>query len=161
MEISGLRTFDAPQQMVWEVLTDPDTLKRTLPGCQKFEPLGDGKYDISMSIGIAAIKGTYSGTVHLLNEQPPDSYTLKVSAKGAVGFIDGQGDFKLAPAEGGSEKTELSYTGHAQVGGKIAGVGQRLLHAGANLVIGMFFKALEKEVEKRKEGKAPASNETA
>jgi carbon monoxide dehydrogenase subunit G len=160
MEISGSRKFDAPQQLVWEVLIDPDTLKRTLPGCQKFEPLGDGKYDISMSIGIAAIKGTYSGTVQLLNEQPPDSYTLKVSAKGAVGFIDGQGDFKLAPVEGDS-KTELNYTGQAQVGGKIAGVGQRLLHAGANLVIGMFFKALEKEVAKRKEGKSPAARKNA
>jgi carbon monoxide dehydrogenase subunit G len=158
MEISGSRTFDAPQQMVWEVLTDPDTLKRTLPGCQKFEPLGGGKYDISMSLGIAAIKGTYSGTVHLLNEEPPDSYTLKVSAKGAVGFIDGQGDFKLAPIS--EDQTELNYTGQAQVGGKIAGVGQRLLHAGANLVIVMFFKALEKEVARRKEGKTKATDET-
>ena len=159
MEISGSRTFDAPQQIVWEVLTDPDTLKRTLPGCQKFEPLGDGKYDISMSIGIAAIKGTYSGTVQLLNEQPPDSYSLKVAAKGSVGFIDGQGDFNLATKDEG--KTELNYTGQAQVGGKIAGVGQRLVHAGANLVIGMFFKALEKEVATRKEGKSQAARENA
>ena len=144
MELSGSHTFDAPQQTVWSVLTDPESLRRTLPGCQKFEQQDDGSYAITMSIGIAAIKGTYTGVVHLLNEQPPDSYTLKVSARGAVGFIDGKGDFVLSPD--GDDKTRLKYTGEAQVGGKIAGVGQRLLQAGANLIIGQFFKALDKEV---------------
>ena len=148
MQLSGSHTFDAPQAVVWRVLTDPETLRRTLPGCQKFEPTGDGGYAITISIGIAAIKGTYTGTVHMLNERPPDSYTLKVSAKGGVGFLDGQGDFKLAPEGDGKGKTLLTYTGQAHAGGKIAGVGQRLLHAGANLVIGQFFKALEKEVAK-------------
>jgi len=152
MELSDSRTFDAPQALVWEVLTDPDTLRRTLPGCQKFDAIGEGVYDISMSVGIAAIKGTYTGTVQLLDERPPDAYSLKVSARGPAGFIDGRGDFTLAPAGEGDAQTVLSYTGQAQVGGKIAGVGQRLLHSGANLVIGMFFKALEKEVARRKEG---------
>jgi carbon monoxide dehydrogenase subunit G len=161
MELSGSRTFEAPQQIVWEVLIDPETLKRTLPGCQKFEPLGDGKYAITMSLGIAAIKGTYSGTVQLLDERPPDAYSLKVSAKGAVGFIDGRGDFTLTPTGEDGTKTELSYTGQSQVGGKIAGVGQRLLHAGANLVIGMFFKALEKEVIGRNMGPSEADSVTA
>jgi carbon monoxide dehydrogenase subunit G len=101
-----------------------------------------------MSIGIAAIKGTYSGKVHLLDEKPPESYTLKMSARGAVGFVDGQGQFVLAPDAG--DGTHLHYTGQANVGGKIAGVGQRLLHAGANLVIGQFFKALDKEVQNSK-----------
>ena len=149
MELSGSHKFDAPQQVVWEVLTDPDTLRRTLPGCQKFDPQPDGSYNITLSIGIAAIKGAYTGTVHLLDEKPPDSYSLKVSAKGGAGFIDGRGDFTLAPDGEENEQTLLSYTGQAQVGGKIAGVGQRLLHAGANLVAGQFFKALEKEVAAR------------
>ena len=156
MELSGTHTIKAPQALVWKVLTDPETLRRTLPGCQKFDPREDGSYDITMSIGIAAIKGTYTGTVRLLNEKPPDSYSLKVSAKGGVGFIDGQGDFVLAPDEKDSEHTKLSYTGQAQVGGKIAGVGQRLLQGGANLVIGQFFRALDKEVTKS-EGKSEDS----
>jgi len=150
MEISGSRTFDAPQQAVWHVLTDPETLRRTLPGCQKFEKRDDGAYDVILSIGIASIKGTYTGTVHLLNEKPPDAYTLKMSAKGGVGFVDGEGDFVLSPE--GDDKTLLSYTGTAHVGGKIAGVGQRLLHAGANLIIGQFFRAMEKEVKKLEGG---------
>ena len=146
MELAGSHTFNAPQQVVWKVLIDPDTLRRTLPGCQKFERQDDGSYQVTLSIGIASIKGTYNGTVHLLNERPPDSYSLKMAARGGVGFVDGQGDFVLTPDSDNAEKTLLKYTGHAQVGGKIAGVGQRLLNAGANLVIGQFFKALEKEV---------------
>lgn len=153
MELSGTHTIKAPQPLVWKVLTDPETLRRTLPGCQKFEAQEDGSYNITMNIGIAAIKGTYMGTVRLLNENPPDSYSLKVQAKGGVGFIDGQGDFTLAPTEDDKDHTKLSYTGQAQVGGKIAGVGQRLLHAGANLIIGQFFRALEKEVSKSEGGK--------
>ena len=146
MELSGSHTFDAPQAAVWQVLTDPNTLRRALPGCQKFEPQPNGSYAVTLSIGIASIKGTYTGTVQMLNERPPDSYTLKMAAKGGVGFVDGQGDFVLAPADEDNKQTRLSYTGQAQVGGKIAGVGQRLLHAGANLVINQFFKALDKEV---------------
>ena len=78
MELSGSHTFAAPRPVVWQVLTDPDTLRRTLPGCQKFDAQPDGSYQVMMTIGIAAIKGTYTGTVHLLDEQPPNSYTLKV-----------------------------------------------------------------------------------
>jgi uncharacterized protein len=145
MELSGSHKFGAPREVVFRVLTDPDTLKRTLPGCQKFEPQEDGSYLVTMSMGIAAIKGTYSGKVQVLDEKPPESYTLKMSARGAVGFVDGQGQFVLSPE--GDNGTQLDYTGQANVGGKIAGVGQRVLHAGANLVIGQFFKALDKEVQ--------------
>jgi carbon monoxide dehydrogenase subunit G len=153
MELSGSHTFDAPQSVVWKVLTDPETLHRTLPGCRQFEAQPDGSYKITLSIGIAAIKGTYTGTVQMLNERPPDSYSLKMSAKGGVGFVDGQGDFTLTPDGEGDQQTLLSYTGQAQAGGKIAGVGQRLIQAGANLVIGQFFKALDKEVEEYEDGR--------
>ena len=147
MEIAGKHIFDAPREMVYRVLTDPETLRRTLPGCQKFDEQEDGSYAITLSIGIAAIKGTYTGTVRMLNENPPESYTLKMSAKGGVGFVDGQGDFELAPEEKDPEKTLLTYKGEAHVGGKVAGLGQRVLGAGANLIIGQFFRALEKEVK--------------
>ncbi|MEO8285846.1 MAG: carbon monoxide dehydrogenase subunit G [Chloroflexota bacterium] len=147
MELSGKHSFDAPQADVWHVLTDPEALRRSLPGCQKFELQPDGAYAITLTIGIAAIKGTYTGTVQMLNEQPPDSYSLKMSAKGGVGFVDGQGDFKIAPD--GDNKTQLTYTGVAHVGGKVAGLGQRVVHAGANLVIGQFFRAMEKEVGRK------------
>jgi carbon monoxide dehydrogenase subunit G len=153
MELSGSHTFDAPQAVVWKVLTDPETLRRTLPGCQQFEPQPDGSYRVALSIGIAAIKGSYSGTVRMKNERPPSSYTLEMSARGGVGFVEGRGDFTFSPSSEDGRQTLLSYTGEAHAGGKIAGVGQRLLHAGANLVIGQFFKALDKEVQEENDGK--------
>jgi carbon monoxide dehydrogenase subunit G len=146
MELSGHHIFNAPQQRVWEVLTDPDTLRTTLPGCQKFEPLGDGSYDVSLTIGIAAVKGTYTGKVRLADAQPPDAYTLEVEARGSAGFVKGQGHFTLSPVAGDPAQTRVEYTGDAHVGGPVAGVGQRLVKAGAQLIAGQFFKALDKKV---------------
>src|SRR4051812_43076270 len=142
MELSGHHTFPAPQQRVWEVLTDPDTLRATLPGCQKFEPLGDGSCEIVLTIGIAAVKGTYTGKVRLADAQAPDAYTLNVEARGSAGWVRGSGHFTLHPLEGQPEQTRVDYTGDAQVGGPVAGVGQRLVKAGAQMIAGQFFKAL-------------------
>jgi len=149
MELSGSHTFAAPRPVVWQVLTDPETLRRTLPGCQTFEPQPDGSYQVTMTIGIAAIKGTYTGTVHLQDERPPDSYILKVAAKGGVGFVDGKGNFSLEPAGDADQQTLVRYSGTAQVGGKIASVGQRLIKAGAEMIANQFFKALDKELPTR------------
>jgi carbon monoxide dehydrogenase subunit G len=157
MELSGAHTFPAPQAVMWQVLTDPAVLRRCLPGCQAFDLQPDGGYQVVMTIGIAAIKGTYSGTVHMENVQPPDSYRLRVSAKGAAGFVSGHGDFHLAPDDKNPAHTRLTYTGHAQVGGKIAGVGQRLIGAGAQMVIGQFFKAMEKEAAQHQSNPAATS----
>jgi carbon monoxide dehydrogenase subunit G len=146
MEISGSHTFKAPQKLVWQVITDPATLRKCLPGCEEFELQGDGSYKVTLTLGIGAIKGTYTGMVHMLNEQPYDSYDLKVSAKGGAGFVDGKGTFVLAPDAKDGEKTVVNYTGEANAGGKIAGLGQRVIKAAAQFVAGQFFKALDKEV---------------
>ncbi len=146
MELSGSHTFDAPQQTVWQVITNPDTLRKCLPGCEEFDLQEDGSYKITMTLGIGAIKGTYTGMVQMLNEQPYDSYDLKVSAKGGVGFVDGKGTFALAPSEKDAEKTVVKYTGEANAGGKIAGLGQRVIKSAAQFVAGKFFKELDKEV---------------
>ena len=128
------------------MLIDPDVLRQTLPGCKSFEPTGDGNYDVTLSVGIGAVKGTYTGRVRLADAKPPDSYTLEVDARGAAGFIKGKGHFALSPEEGQPGHTRVRYTGDAQVGGPVAGVGQRLLKAGAGLVINQFFKAMDKKV---------------
>lgn len=148
MEISGSHSFNAPQQLVWNVLTDPDTLQKCLPGCELFELQGNGSYKIIMTLGIGAIKGTYNGVVQMLNEHPYDSYDLQVSAKGGVGFVDGRGTFVLAPDEKDGQKTTVRYRGEANAGGKIAGLGQRVIKSAAQFVAGQFFKALDKEVMK-------------
>lgn len=121
-------------------------LRQTLPGCKLFEPLGDNTYNVSMAIGIGAVKGTYNGKVRLADAVPLDSYTLEVEARGAAGFMEGKGHFILQAADGEPNQTRVDYTGDAHVGGPVAGVGQRLLRAGANLIINQFFKSLEKHL---------------
>jgi carbon monoxide dehydrogenase subunit G len=101
---------------------------------------------VTLTIGIAAVKGTYTGKVRLADAQPPDTYTLEVEARGSAGFVKGKGHFTLTPVDGNPPQTRVEYTGDAHVGGPVAGVGQRLVKAGAQLVAGQFFKALEKKV---------------
>ena len=128
------------------MLTDPDILRTALPGCQKFESTGDGNYAITMLVGIGPVKGTYTGKVRLADANPLDSYTLEVEARGTAGFMSGKGRFTLAPSEDDPSQTEVHYTGDAQVGGPVAGVGQRLVKAGAGLIIGQFFRSMDKKV---------------
>ena len=97
MDLSGKHTFDAPREAVYRAMTGPDVLRRTLPGCQRFEARGDGTYAITLSIGIAIYKGTYTGAIKLLNEVPPESFSLRLATKGGVGSVRGQGNFHLAP----------------------------------------------------------------
>lgn len=126
------------------MLTDPAVLRTTLPGCKEFNDAGDGRYDVNMVVGIGPVKGTYTGKVRLADAVPPDSYTLEVDARGAAGFMSGKGHFTLAPVEGDPAQTLVRYTGDAHVGGPVAGVGQRLVKAGAGLIIGQFFRAMDK-----------------
>src|SRR5947207_10082270 len=146
MELSGSHVYPAPQAVVWRALTDPNALRRCLPGCRQFDPQPDGSYAVTMTIGVAFIKGTYTGTVHMRNERPPHSYTLQITAKGSTGFVNGSGDFTLTPQPGRPDHTVVRYTSQAQVGGKIAAVGQRLVQASAQVVADQFFRAMEKEV---------------
>jgi carbon monoxide dehydrogenase subunit G len=142
MELSGTHTFDAPRQTVYQLMTDPAVLRRTLPGCRSLEPRGNGIYDITLNIGISILKGTYKGTVQLLNEIPSKSFSLKLDTKGGVGAVSGQGNFDLAPGAG--NKTLLTYTGEAHVAGKVSFFARPLIKAGAAMVIGQFLSALDK-----------------
>lgn len=145
MELSGKHIFDAPREAVYRAMTDPAILRRTLPGCQRLEPQGDGAYSITLTIGLAIIKGTYTGIIELLNEVPPESFSLKLDANGGVGAVSGQGDFHLAPT--GDTQSMLTYSGEANIAGKIGFFARPLLKAGAAMVIGQFLRAMDAEVE--------------
>ena len=145
MELSGKHIFDAPREAVYRAMTDPAVLRRTLPGCQSLEPQGSGTYSITLAIGLAIIKGTYTGVIEVLNEVPPRSYSLKLDAKGGAGAVSGQGDFHLAPT--GDSKTMLTYSGEAHIAGKIGFFARPLLKTGAAMVIGQFLRAMDTEVE--------------
>lgn len=124
MKIAGEYTFDGPQERVWEILRDPDTLAKALPGTKRLELVGENEYDGEMQVRIGPVAGTFGGKLTVSNEVPPQSLTLTVEGKGKVGFLKGSGDVELI--DQGDNKTLMTYEGEVQIGGRVASVGQRL-----------------------------------
>ena len=141
MKINGTATLDAPRDRVWAALNDPAVLVRTIPGCEQLEALGDDRYRMTVTAGVASIKGTYLGEVALTDPAPPDAFTLRASGSGAPGTVQADVRVTLADADGGG--TVLSYAADAVVGGAVGGVGQRVLAGVAKKTAGEFFKAVD------------------
>ena len=152
MEVSGERSVQAPLQVVWDALHDPEILRKCTPGCRslKASERADGGaqtvYDAEMQVGVALVKGTFKGTVTIVDETPLEAYRVAVRASGGIGFSHIDGALRLAHDDGG---TAITYTGNAQVGGPIAGVGQRVLGGFARKQIERFFSTFEQELAAR------------
>lgn len=142
MKIEGTHVLKARRDRIWSLLTDPVVLARCIPGCEKLEATGDDVYETVLRVGIASIKGVYSGKVKMEDKQPPAHYKLMVEGKGAQGFVKGVGTIDLEEREG---ETLVSYKGDVQVGGTIASVGQRMLQGAARMMVAQFFTAMEAE----------------
>jgi uncharacterized protein len=140
MKMEGTYTIPAPRQAVWEAFQDPERLRQALPGCEKLEAAGPDEYRATMKVGVAAIKGTFEGKVRLSNRQPPESYRMAVEGSGKPGFMKGDAVMTLADGEAGA--TTISYTADVQVGGLIAGVGQRMLGGVAKMMADQFFNRM-------------------
>ena len=139
MEISATYKFAAPPQAVWTLLMDPEAIKSCLPGCKELRPIGDNRYQAEMSIGVAAVTGTFNATVTLSDLQPPSSYRLGVEASGKPGFANGSALIALKPTTDG---TEVEVKATSDVGGLIARVGQRLIEGVARMSMDRFFGCL-------------------
>ncbi|SMF80101.1 2-furoyl-CoA dehydrogenase large subunit [Tistlia consotensis] len=140
---TGSAGFAAPPQRIWDTLLDPATLEAIVPGCHKVEKLSETRFLAEVTLGVGPVKGRYSVEVALSDLVEPASVTLTASASGALGTGAGQGHVRLAATpEGG---TRLDYDYEADVGGKVAAVGGRLLDGAARLVIGQFFAALGRQ----------------
>ncbi len=146
MEISGEHHFAAPRAAVWEALLDPDALKASMPGCEELKETGPDAYDVTLKVGIAAIRGTYTGTVQVTDQNPQESYRLLVTGAGKPGKV--QGDAVLVLEDEG-EGTVVRYRGDVKAQGALARLGNRLLGGSARLLVGQFFKAMDKQVEQR------------
>jgi len=144
MNISGSSTLESPVDRVWEAMQDPAVLARCLPGCESLSVLGEDRYAISVTAGVAAIKGSYAGEVSLSDKVAPSSLTLRASGAGAPGTIEADVKVQLAPSAAGG--TELSYDADASVGGAIGGVGQRMLAGVSKKMAGQFFTALDRDI---------------
>lgn len=150
MEVTGDYKFKAPQDKVWKILMDKDALQKSVPGCERFEQIGDNEYEMTMKIGVAAIKGTYNGKISMVDMDEPNHYVLKIEGSGGQGFVNGEGIFDLATeGEGDDSKTVVKYKGIAHVGGTLAGIGARMLQPVAKMMAGNFFKSMEKQLDEQ------------
>jgi len=155
MIFGGTHKIPAQRETVWQALMNPEILARALPGCEKLEANPDGSYHAQMKVGIAAIKGTYQGRIEILDATPPERFRMKVDGQGTGGFLKAEGTLTLTGQE---NETLISYSGEAQVGGVIAGVGQRLMLVAAKQIINQFFQAFSRQVQAPSSGTASAAD---
>ncbi|HWD44580.1 MAG TPA: carbon monoxide dehydrogenase subunit G [Actinomycetota bacterium] len=141
MRIAGNATLRAPVETVYEALRDPRVLVRTIPGCERLEQVGEDAYQMTVTAGVASVRGTYAGDVRLTDHRAPHGFVLRASGSGAPGTVSADVTVDLAPGDDGT--TVLTYDADAVVGGMIGGVGQRLLTGVAKRTAGDFFAAVE------------------
>ena len=146
MKLDGSYTFAAPRDVVWEALMDPEVLANVMPGCEKLNQVGDNQYEGQIKIKVGPVQGKFQGKVTLTNINKPDSYSMTVDGKGAPGFMKGEGQVELEEKNG---STVMHYAGEAQVGGRIASVGQRLLDSSAKALTKQSLDNLNKQIEAR------------
>ena len=151
MKIEGTHQLNASRERVYELLVDPAVLQRCIPGCEALEKTEADTYSATIRTGVGAIKGVFTGTVRLEDMRPPEHYRIVVAGKGAPGFLKGSGDLDL---EKQGEGSLIKYSGDLQLGGTIAGVGQRMIQGTAKMMASQFFTALEAEAQ-TKVGEAP------
>lgn len=155
MKISGSVTVPHPVEAVWDAILDPAVLVRTIPGCSRLETTGENAYAMTVTAGVAAIKGTYDGTAVLSDLVAGRSLVMRLTGAGAPGTIDATVDVAFAPADGG---TEVSYTADAVVGGMVGGVGQRMLTSVSKRMASEFFGKVGDAIGGAPEaGSAPAA----
>ncbi|MDT0186591.1 carbon monoxide dehydrogenase subunit G [Microbacterium sp. ARD31] len=136
MKFTGENVLDAPVEQAWDALLDPAVLVRTIPGCERLEATGDNAYAMTVTAGVASIKGTYAGSCVLTDLVEHESLVMKLDGAGAPGTIGATVNVRFAP-EGSS--TKVSYDADAVVGGMIGGVGQRMLTSVSRRMAGEFF----------------------
>lgn len=145
MKLTGDYLFDATVPEVWSALFDPVILAAVMPGCEKLE-LVDGQYVGEIKVKVGPIQGKFTGKVDLNDKVEPASYTMVVDGRGAPGFVKATAGVKLT-AEG--DCTRVFYDTDAQIGGKIASVGQRLLEASARAIVAQSLEGLHANIKLR------------
>ena len=143
MDITGSYTFNAPPDRVWTLLMDPAAIASCIPGCDRFEPDGPDRYKATLTLGLAAITGTYEGTVVITDKTPPASYRLNVEGAGKAGFVTGNVAIALR-AEGAT--TVVDVNGTVETGGAIARLGQRLIGNVSRMMQDRFFACLQSKI---------------
>jgi carbon monoxide dehydrogenase subunit G len=152
MKIEGTQEVRASRERVFQALLDPEVLQRCIPGVERLEQSGENAYAVTLRAGVGSIKGLFTGNVRLEDLQPPAHYRMVIDGKGQPGFLKGTGELDLEEKEA---LTIVKYAGDAQIGGTIAGVGQRMIQAAAKMMVAQFFAAIEVEAQRDPEDEPP------
>jgi carbon monoxide dehydrogenase subunit G len=154
MKIEGEYTFDGPREDVWKLVRDPEVLATCLPGTQSLRLVGENEYEGEINIHIGPIAGVFSGRLVISNEVAPESCTLAVEGKGKPGFAKGTGNVQLL--DQGDNKTLMKYSGDVQIGGRLAGVGQRMIDTVSKSMIRQGLGTLNDAIKARAAARADA-----
>jgi carbon monoxide dehydrogenase subunit G len=156
VKVEGSYTFEAPREMTYDMLQDPEVLTKIIPGCEQLNKVGENEYEAALEISVGPIKGKFKGKVLLSDLNRPESYKMEVNGTGQAGFVKGTGLVKL---EDQGASTLMNYEGDAQVGGRIASVGQRFVESAAKALIKQSLENVNQHVQAHQQAKvadAPA-----
>lgn len=145
LDIGGSEVIAAPPERLWASLNDPAVLARCIPGCRSMTPIGPDAFKVDMQLRVAAVGGTFEGEVALHDKEASRRCRITVSGAGSLGHGNGEATFEIAPQETG--RSLLTYAGSGEVGGLVAGVGQRILGSVSKHLIGRFFTALRQHFD--------------
>jgi carbon monoxide dehydrogenase subunit G len=147
MIVEGTYEFPAPRERVYELLQDPAVLAKALPGTQSLTRTGDGTFEGVMSVGVGPVSAAaFDVRVELIDRVPPERFGMRIDGKGPIGFTRGTANISLSEAGG---TTTMQYRADLQVGGRIAGVGQRLLDSASRTMTRQGLEALNREMQMR------------
>jgi carbon monoxide dehydrogenase subunit G len=142
VKVAGSYTMPVSQERAYTLLQDPVILARCMPGVEALDLIGPDEYKMKMKMAVAGMSGLFDGKVRIADPNPVAGFRLIVEGTGKIGFMKGEGQLDLTPADTG---TRVSYAGDVQVGGAMAGIGQRLIDTTAKMLIKRFFEKLATE----------------
>src|SRR3981189_3743350 len=150
LDIGGVETIQAPVDVLWKALNDPTVLTRCIPGCKTMTEIAPDAYKVEMQLRVAAVGGSFEGEIALSDKEPPQACSIKVSGAGTLGHGNGSARFEITPDA--SDSAGLTLQAGGEIGGLVAGVGQRVLSSLSTPLGGCFFVPLGKELETPVEG---------
>jgi len=164
IEVTGDYEFAAPQELVWEMMLDPEVLANTIPGCEKLERVDETTYTGRLNIRVGPVQGVFQGKVEMTDRRPPTRLHMVVNGSGPAGVVRGEGDLTLQslnlPLSQSPSATRLHYDGQVQVSGRIATVGQRVMDSSTRSIVKQSLQSLENQIQARL-APEPAALETA
>jgi uncharacterized protein len=144
LQLDYSQVLNHSRELVWKAMLDPAVMSRLIPGVEKFEEVSRDKYAVVAMLGVPTVKGVYSGTVEIFDRKEPSSYRLRGEGRGAPGWAKGEVLMTLTAVDGG---TKINAKARADIGGTIAGVGQRMMEGVAKAMAREFFASLDRELQ--------------